>query len=235
MLQVTDLAVGYGRAQVLFDLSLEVAEGNVLALLGPNGAGKSTLARALTGLVSSQRGEIVFDGMAITNWPAYRIRRAGLVHIPEGKGVFPGLSVDDNLQLAVRREPDKADALDRALSYFPPLATRRRQRAGSLSGGEQQMLALARALAVRPRMIIADEISLGLAPLIVEEVFRAVDLAREEGITILLIEQFVSRALAISDQCVILVQGSVAWSGTAASASDEDVFSRYLERQRTKT
>ena len=195
----------------------------MVAVLGANGAGKSTLARAVSGLVPPAAGAIRFDGRDITGLPAHRVRQLGLTYIPEGRGIFPGLSVTENLRMAVAQEPrrDRADAIDRAIDQFPVLGTRRSQRAGSLSGGEQQMLALARALAVSPKLVIADELSLGLAPLITESVFESLEQARRSGITIVLSEQFVHRALSMADTCVILTRGRVSWSGPATEAGTE--------------
>ncbi|HEY6624264.1 MAG TPA: ABC transporter ATP-binding protein, partial [Acidimicrobiales bacterium] len=209
LLKVEDLDVRYGPSQALFGVSFEVGPGSVIAVLGANGAGKSTLARSVSGLVPASAGKVVFDGRAITGRPTHRIRKLGLTYIPEGRGIFPGLSVIDNLRMAVGQEKrgDRAGAIEAAIELFPVLGLRRMQRAGSLSGGEQQMLALARALAVPPRLIIADEMSLGLAPLVAEQVFQSLETARQRGITIVLIEQFVHRALQLADSCVILTRG----------------------------
>jgi branched-chain amino acid transport system ATP-binding protein len=198
-------------------------------VLGANGAGKSTLARTVSGLVRPSSGRVVFDGHDITGLPAHRIRKLGLTYIPEGRGIFPGLSVIDNLKMAVAQERrhDRPAAIERAVERFPVLGDRMTQRAGSLSGGEQQMLALARALAVSPKLVIADELSLGLAPLVTESVFEGLEAARRQGITIVLTEQFVHRALAMADGCVILTRGNVGWSGAAADAGQE-VIDRYL-------
>ena len=230
LLSVQDLDVKYASVQALFRVSLDVSEGSVVAVLGANGAGKSTFARAVSGLVPSSGGTIRFDGRDITKAKPHEIRRAGLVHIPEGRGIFPGLYVQENLRMAVRRvgtKEQRRHAIDRAYELFPRLAERRNQRAGTLSGGEQQMLALARALAVPPKLIIADEMSLGLAPLVVELVFDSIERAAQTGVTIVLIEQFVHRALGLADQCVILTRGNVAWSGSAAGA-EQEVLDRYL-------
>jgi branched-chain amino acid transport system ATP-binding protein len=229
LLAVEDLDVRYGPSQALFGVSFEVGPGSVIAVLGANGAGKSTLARSVSGLVPAAAGKVVFDGRAITGRPTHRIRKLGLTYIPEGRGIFPGLSVIDNLRMAVGQEKrgDRAGAIEAAIDLFPVLGLRRMQRAGSLSGGEQQMLALARALAVPPRLIIADEMSLGLAPLVAEQVFQSLETARQTGITIVLIEQFVHRALALADSCVILTRGRVGWSGPASEARQE-VLDRYL-------
>jgi len=172
---------------------------------------------------------VLFDGQRVSGRPAQKIRKLGLTYIPEGRGIFPGLSVIDNLRMAVGQEKrsERAGAIDRAITLFPVLGQRRQQRAGSLSGGEQQMLALARALAVPPRLIIADEMSLGLAPIVAESVFQSLSEAARGGITVVLIEQFVHRALALADSCVILTRGRVGWSGPAAEAGQE-VLDRYL-------
>ncbi len=186
--------------------------------------------RTASGLVPAFGGKVVFGGEDITKWNPHRIRRAGLVHIPEGRGIFPGLSVAENLRMAVRRVgtgDQRKAAIANAYEMFPVLADRRGQRAGTLSGGEQQMLALARALAVPPRLIIADEMSLGLAPLVVDFVFESIERASKSGVTIVLIEQFIHRALSLASACVILRQGSVAWTGPSENARQE-VLDRYL-------
>jgi branched-chain amino acid transport system ATP-binding protein len=222
--------VRYGQTRALFGISLEVESGSVLAVLGANGAGKSTLGRAASGLVPLAGGRLTFDGTDVTGWAPHRIRRAGLTYLPEGRGIFPGLSVMDNLRMAVRQLDGKHSrraAVDDALTRFPVLGDRNSQRAGSLSGGEQQMLALARALCVRPKLIIADELSLGLAPKVVDSVFETLESIKSEGITIVLIEQFVHRALGFADECIILARGAITWRGPAESAGDE-VLGQYL-------
>jgi branched-chain amino acid transport system ATP-binding protein len=229
LLSVHNLDVRYGASRALFGVSLEVAPGTVLAVLGPNGAGKSTLARAISGLVAPTSGAVVFEGRDITGTSAHAVRRMGLTYVPEGRGIFPGLTVIDNLRMAVAQEPraKRAEAIELAIEKFPVLGNRSSQRAGSMSGGEQQMLALARALAVSPKLLIADELSLGLAPLITESVFESLEDARRSGIAIILSEQFVHRALAMADHCVILSRGRVGWSGPASDAGQE-VIDRYL-------
>ena len=229
LLRVHHLDVRYGSSRALFGVSLTVDPGTVLAVLGANGAGKSTLARAVSGLVPPTAGRVFFDGQEITGQPAHRIRKLGLTYIPEGRGIFPGLTVVDNLRMAVGQEKrhERTAAIDRAIERFPVLGQRRSQRAGSLSGGEQQMLALARALAVSPKLVIADEMSLGLAPIVTESVFQALEEARRTGITIVLTEQFVHRALAMADTCLVLMRGQVGWFGPAAEAGQE-VIDRYL-------
>ena len=230
LLGVENLDVSYALARALFGVSFTARRRQLVAILGPNGAGKSTLARAVSGLVPSTAGRIVLDGDDITRWPPHRIRQRGLVHIPEGRGIFPGLSVAENLRMAVRgvgTNMERRAGIESAFELFPALERRRSQRAGSLSGGEQQMLALARALAVPPKVIVADEMSLGLAPIVVDEVFQRIEQAKRAGVTIVLIEQFVHRALALADTCVILSQGHVAWAGPAADAHQE-ALGRYL-------
>jgi len=230
ILRAESLDVRYGPFRALFDVSLNLPTGQMVALLGPNGAGKSTLGRALSGLIPITSGHVFFEGEEITKLPAHRRRTAGVAYIPEGRGIFPGLSVIDNLRMAVRQaggRTERDEAISRAIELFPVLGERRQQRAGSLSGGEQQMLALARALAVDPKVVIADEMSLGLAPLIVDAVFAGLERARQAGITVLLIEQFIHRALELADECVILSRGHVGWTGKASAAGPE-VLDRYL-------
>jgi branched-chain amino acid transport system ATP-binding protein len=228
LLRVRNLSVRYGAAQSLFDVSFEVPANSALAVLGSNGAGKSTLARALSGLVPSCGGFIEFTGNQIGKLSPTKIRRLGLVHLPEGRGIFPGLIVQENLRMAlVTDRRGRNEAMDRAFEIFPILGQRRRQLAGTLSGGEQQMLSLARALMVDPRMIIADELSLGLAPKLVDVVFESLERARTAGVAVLMIEQFASRALAFADQAIILQRGHVSWSGQADLAGEE-LLHRYL-------
>jgi branched-chain amino acid transport system ATP-binding protein len=229
LLTVEGLQVRYGMAQAVFDVSFALDPGSVLTILGPNGAGKSTIARSLSGLVRPSGGTVRLDGTDITGWSASRIRAAGVIHLPEGRGVFPNLTVADNLRMAAQTLPgrERKAAVDRGVEIFTPLASRRRQIAGTLSGGEQQMLSLARALIVSPRVILADELSLGLAPKLVDLVFDSLRRAKADGVSIVLIEQFVHRALAFSDSCLLLQRGEIAWSG-AASEAREEVLQRYL-------
>ncbi|WP_375501509.1 ABC transporter ATP-binding protein [uncultured Jatrophihabitans sp.] len=226
---VSNLSVNYGAHQALFDVSMTVPTGHTVAVLGANGAGKSTLGRALSRLVPISSGRVTFGEVKITEMPAHKIRQTGLAYIPEGRGIFPGISVHDNVKMAIRRMPraERADALENVLEVFPALKPRLGQRAGSMSGGEQQMLAMGMALAASPRLIIADEMSLGLAPLMVNTMFASLQRARERGISIILIEQFIHRALAFADECVILSRGSVSWAGRTADAG-EQVLRRYL-------
>lgn len=228
LLRVQDLSAGYGPAQALFGVSFEVPARSAVAVLGPNGAGKSTLARALSGLIPVTGGTVEFNGRDLTGASATAIRRAGLVHLPEGRGIFPGLTVQENLRLALSVDKiDAAEAFDRAFGFFPVLATRRKQTAGTLSGGEQQMLSLSRALMVNPRLVIADEMSLGLAPMLVDAVFDGLRAALDAGVAVIMIEQFAGKAIAFADHCLILQRGAVAWAGPSDQAGGE-LLHRYL-------
>jgi len=230
LLEVRDLEIAYGEARALFGVSLTLAPGATLAVLGRNGAGKSSLAAAIGGAVQPSAGSIFFEGRDVTRWRAHRMGRLGIAYVPEERAIFPHLSVIDNLRVRLRRavpRSQRSDALARALETFPVLADRRSQAAGTLSGGEQQMLSLARVLAAPPRLLVADEMSLGLAPKLVDLVFNALDQARADGVAILLIEQFVERALEFADRAVILRRGRVAWEGKAHDARAE-LITEYL-------
>jgi branched-chain amino acid transport system ATP-binding protein len=229
-LAVEGLSVRYGEAAALSGLSFRVDPGKVLAILGSNGAGKSSLARAVSGLVRPYSGRVMFGGDDISGWSPDRIRRAGVLHLPEQRGVFRNLTVIDNVKMAASSVPGRRarkEAVALAFETFPALASRRRQTAGSLSGGEQQMLSLARALATAPKLIIADEMSLGLAPRLVDLVFDGLARARDRGVSIIMIEQYVHRALAFADDCLVLQRGELAWHGPASQAGSE-VLSHYL-------
>lgn len=230
MLEIKNLSVSYGPAQALSEVSLRVEAGEAVALLGSNGAGKSTLGKSVAGLVRSRGGTISFNGHDISGYPSHRLGRMGLAYIPEGRGIFPGLSVIDNLKLFLRRVGPREklnERIESAFEYFPVLAQRQQQRAGTLSGGEQQMLSLARVMVGKPQVIIADELSLGLAPLVVNSIFASLARAREEGATIILIEQFAHKALQFADTCFILQRGRLTWGGPAREAKEE-VLNRYL-------
>jgi branched-chain amino acid transport system ATP-binding protein len=222
-LQLEQVSAAYGRYRALFEVSLEVAEGSVTALVGPNGVGKSTIARVATGLVPVTSGRVRIGGRDVTGWPAWRIARLGVAHAPEGRSVFATLDVEGNLLLTFRRGAGRragAEALDRAYARFPRLGERRRQLAGTLSGGEQRMLALARVLVVPPRLLVVDELSLGLAPKVVDEVFRALDEIRAAGTSILLVEQQVPRALQLASRVVILRKGRIVHDGPTEELGD---------------
>ena len=223
ILEVSELCVRYADATALHEVSFSVGSQSVTALLGANGAGKSSVARAVSGLVRAQSGWIRFDGEDVTGASADRIRRLGLAYLPEGRGIFRSLTVDENLRVALQGVPkaERPAAIERAIELFPILGERRRQTAGTLSGGEQQMLSLARVLTRQPRLLIADEISLGLAPLVVEEVFAGLQRVIQLGVSVILIEQFVHRALEIADRCHVLRRGRLVWSGEASEAGTE--------------
>lgn len=229
LLEVKGLSVTYGTAHAVSGVSLAVAAGDAIAILGANGAGKSSFGRAVCGLTPSASGQVRFAGADITGRDATQISRLGLAYLPEGRGIFPGLSVNDNLRVMLRTvgHTDVRSAVEEAYTLFPGLADRRRQVAGTLSGGEQQMLALARVLVTRPRLVIADEPSLGLAPKLIETVFETLAKARSAGTAIVLIEQYVHRALEFCDSATILRRGTVAWSG-AADALGPEVLTHYL-------
>jgi branched-chain amino acid transport system ATP-binding protein len=229
ILEISELSVTYADASALHEVSFTVRPRSVTALLGANGAGKSSLARAVSGLVKAQSGQIRFDGADITGAPADQIRSLGIAYLPEGRGIFRSLTVEENLKVALQGMPkaERPAAIERAVALFPVLGKRRRQTAGTLSGGEQQMLSLARVLTREPRLLIADEISLGLAPLIVEEVFAGLERVIDLGVSVILIEQFVHRALAIADDCHVLRRGRLVWSGEASQAG-ADLVEHYL-------
>jgi branched-chain amino acid transport system ATP-binding protein len=219
VLELRDVEASYGPYRALFGVTFSVPEGAAVALVGSNGAGKSTVARVISGLVRARAGSIRFAGHDITRWPAWRIARTGIAHAPEGRSVFASLSVQENLLLAARAlgGPDCADAVDRALATFGHLADHRHQLAGTLSGGEQRMLSLAKVLVVRKRVLVVDELSFGLSPAIVDEVFDSLRTIHAAGTSLLVIEQHVDRALSVADRAVVLVRGRVAAEGTVAA------------------
>ena len=225
LLQVGGLDLYYGDAQALSDVSIEIAAGEVVAIVGANGAGKSSLIRAIHGIERPAAGTVRFDGADITGWPSHRVCETGVGHVAEGRQVFPNLSVLENLEMGATlkraRSAEKA-TLDRVFGLFPRLAERRRQAAGTLSGGEQQMLAIGRCLMGQPRLIMFDEPSLGLAPTIVQEVFRIIRRLNEEGLTILLVEQNVMASLKIADRGYVLENGRVGLSGTGRDLLNDD-------------
>ena len=236
MLAVSNLVAGYGKVEVLHGLSLEVAEGTLVTLIGSNGAGKTTTLRALSGMIRPSAGSIRLGGREIASLDAFRIARAGLAHSPEGRRVFPTQSVADNLALGAfarftgsrKRNDIKADT-DRMYALFPRLAERRAQLAGTLSGGEQQMLAMARALMLQPEVLLLDEPSMGLAPRLVAEVFSIINRLKEERVTMLLVEQFAAAALEVADHAYVLENGRIAASGPAqALKNDPAVRAAYL-------
>jgi len=231
LLEVTDLAVDYGQIQALKGISLEVAQGEVVAMLGANGAGKTTLMRSLSGLIPPRSGRIVYDGVDITSLGADRIVRQGIAQSPEGRRVFGTLTVAENLRLGAYTRPSEELEGSRAQVYelFPRLRERRGQLAGTLSGGEQQMLAIGRALMARPRLLLLDEPSLGLAPLLVKGIFRALEDIRATGVTILLVEQNARMALKFADRGYVLEVGSIVHQDHApALLASPEVQAAYL-------
>ena len=231
-LELTDLVVNYGRTQAVRGVSLVVPPGQVVALIGANGAGKTTIMRTISGLLRPRSGRVRFDGADITGWKAHRIAAAGLLQVPEGRQCFAELTVAENLALGAYLVPERAEIArrqDAVLTRFPRLAERLQQLAGSLSGGEQQMLAIGRALMGAPRLLLLDEPSMGLAPLFVDEIFGIVASLKREGTTILLVEQNASAALEIADEAYVLETGRVVLSGAASVvAEDAGVVAAYL-------
>lgn len=225
-LELRGVSADYGPFHALFDVSLTVGLGEAVALLGPNGVGKTTVARVATGLIVPTRGTVHIEGVDMTGALAHRFARAGVVHAPEGRSVFATLTVEENLVLSFRRSRGRAGvqgALDQAFELFPALARRRRQLAGTLSGGEQRMLSMARVLVESPRVLVADELSLGLAPIVVDEVYDNLERLRDGGTSLLIVEQHVGHALALCDRVVLLDHGAVSWEGTPADAAERVV------------
>jgi branched-chain amino acid transport system ATP-binding protein len=228
LLEVEGLTAAYGQIRALHGVDLTVGEGQVVALLGPNGAGKTTTLRSICGMVRTN-GRIAFRGKDLTGMATEKVTRLGIAHVPEDRGTFPGLTVTENLKLGAygRRDPDVRGDIDRWFGIFPRLADRRDQPAGSLSGGEQQMLAVARALLSRPALLLLDEPSLGLAPMVVREVFGVLDRIRaEQGTGMLLVEQNAALALELADAAYVLVAGRTVLSGPASEIRAEDSVRR---------
>ena len=232
LLSVENLTVFYGAIQALRDISLRVESGEIVTLIGSNGAGKSTTLRSISGLLQPARGNIEFDGRAIRGWPPHRIVQNGLVQVPEGRRIFANLTVDENLQLAGFTRTDRGAIRkdrDRALDLFPRVRERLQQQAGTLSGGEQQMLAIARALVARPKLLMLDEPSLGLAPQIVRSIFQVIREINREGTTILLVEQNANMALHVAHRAYVIEVGEIRMEGPAAElATSEEVRKAYL-------
>lgn len=232
MLEVLHLAAGYQGLIALSDVSFSVSAGQILVVAGANGAGKSTILKTIAGVVPPRSGSITFDGTRIDNLPAHRITRLGMAFVPEDRRLFPRMTVRDNLRLGSylhRGRADREAPLKTVLELFPRLQERMDQKAGTLSGGEQQMLAIGRALMTRPRLLMLDEPSQGIMPKLVAEIFRAIQEVRDAGITILLVEQRLTESLAIADKAIILQTGRVVLKGSAEEVkSNPDVRSAYL-------
>ena len=231
VLELRTVEAAYGPFRALFGVSLTIPRGGAIALLGANGAGKTTVARVASGLVPVSSGDIVLDGEVMTDRRTYEFAQAGVAHAPEGRSVFSTFTVEENLVLSFRRALGKRrvnEALARAFELFPRLGERRRQEAGTLSGGEQRMLSLARVLVEEPRLLIADELSLGLAPIIVDEVYETLATIRTSGTALLIVEQHVTHALELCDHVALLEHGRVAWEGPSEEAA-EVVMTRMFE------
>jgi branched-chain amino acid transport system ATP-binding protein len=221
VLQAEDLHTYYGKSHILYGVGLEVHEGEIVTLLGRNGAGKTTTLRSLVGLTHAREGAVRIFGHATTTWAPFRIAKLGVGYVPEGRRIFPSLTVEENLKVPIERPGPWT--IPRIYELFPRLAQRRSNKGRQLSGGEQEMLSISRALLLNPKLLMLDEPSQGLAPLIVQEVFRVVTTARKEGISVLLVEQNVRAAVEIADRAYVLDDGKVVYSGAAAEfAKDEE-------------
>jgi branched-chain amino acid transport system ATP-binding protein len=225
-LELRDVTAGYGPFRALFGLSLAIAPGEAVALLGANGAGKTTVARVATGLVAPTSGSVHVEGADLTGAPAWRFARAGVIHAPEGRSIFATLSVEENLTLSFRQSSGRSGVkprLERAYELFPALGRRRTQLAGTMSGGEQRMLSMARVLVESPKLLVADELSLGLAPVVVDEVYESLARLRDAGTALLIVEQHVGHALALCSRVVVEDHGAVQWEGPSAEAVEHVV------------
>jgi branched-chain amino acid transport system ATP-binding protein len=225
MLELHAVTAGYGAFTALWDVSLRVAQGEAVAVVGPNGAGKTTLLRAISGLIAPRAGRIAFEGAELAGRPAYEIVAHGIAHVPEGRRLFPQLTVAENLKMGAFLPSARAhfrESLERVYALFPVLAERPTQRAGSLSGGEQQMLAVGRALMSRPKLILFDEPSMGLAPVMVLRLFDLISRVREVGFTILIVEQNVRQVLKLVDRAYLLEVGRIKIEGRAADLAEQD-------------
>jgi branched-chain amino acid transport system ATP-binding protein len=236
MLQIKNLEAGYGKVHVLHGISIDVPKGQVVTLIGSNGAGKTTTMRAISGMVPASAGEITLNGKRIDHLESNQIAKLGLAHSPEGRRVFATMTVTDNLILGAfprltgaRPKGDVKADLERAMELFPRLKERRQQLAGTLSGGEQQMLAMARAVMLNPEVVLLDEPSMGLAPILVEEVFKIIARLKQEGVTMLLVEQFAAAALKVADYGYVLENGRISVHGEASKLMNDDaVRAAYL-------
>lgn len=229
MLKLENIDLAYGEAKTLFGVSLEVRQGEIVALLGSNGAGKSSTLKAIAGLEKVSSGKVLFEGEDLTNRPSSSIVERGLSHTPEGRRLFPRMSVEENLLLGMRRGTKAAksrELLDQAFEMFPVLKDRRKQYAGLMSGGEQQQCAIARTLMSEPRFVLMDEPSLGLAPQIIADVFRVIREIRQSGVTVLLVEQNMVQSLAIADRAYVLERGQVTLSGDAKALSKDPALQK---------
>jgi branched-chain amino acid transport system ATP-binding protein len=229
LLEVEGIDAGYGQSTVIRDVSLSVERGQVVALLGANGAGKTTILRTIAGLVKPTKGAIRLDDRDVTKLRPYERARRGLCHIPEGRGIFRDLTVRENLDLFLPNEGRKRDrGVDAAVEAFPVLGERIRQQAGTLSGGEQQMLATARAFVSSPELVLVDELSMGLAPIVVDGIYKTLHQLNATGVGLLVVEQYVPRALQMAHKIYIVARGRVAWSGPPDELEEERLVASYL-------
>ena len=228
MLEVTNLNVYYGLIHALHDVSFEVNEGEIVALIGANGAGKTTTLHTVTGLLPAKSGNVVFEGKDITKKPGHTIVRLGMSHVPEGRRVFANLTVEENLKMGAFTRPkgEIADSIKEVYDWFPRLNERKGQAAGTLSGGEQQMLAMGRAMMSKPRLLLLDEPSMGLSPLFVGEIFKIIQKVSEAGTTVLLVEQNAKKALSIADRAYVLETGNIIKEGAAADLLNDDAIKK---------
>jgi branched-chain amino acid transport system ATP-binding protein len=227
VLDLVDLDGGYDETIVLRNVNLSVPKSSVVALLGPNGAGKTTLLRMASGLLQPARGQVLLDDDEITYLTPAQRAKAGICHIPEGRGIFPSLTVKENLIMASPKGAEK-ESIARAVEVFPILGERLKQVAGTLSGGQQQMLAMSRAYVQDPRVVLVDEASLGLAPVVVDGIFEFLGELASRGVALLIVEQYVTRALALADYAYLLNHGSIVFEGRPEELADEDVFASYM-------
>ena len=227
VLLLSHITAGYGRSTVLRDVTVEVPAGSIVALLGPNGAGKTTTLRVAAGLLRPARGTVVIGGKEAGRSAPFRRARQGVCLIPEGRGIFRSLTVRENLELLIRPWR-KGSGIDPAVQAFPILGERLGQTAGSLSGGQQQQLALARAFLSAPDVVLLDEVSMGLAPVIVDQIFESLKLLASTGVALVLVEQYVSRALEMADTAYLMARGTIAWSGPAAALDTDAITRAYL-------
>jgi branched-chain amino acid transport system ATP-binding protein len=228
LLEVADLSVFYGRFRALFGVSLTVGEGEIVSIIGANGAGKSSLLKAIIGQVPRIEGIISLDGASLAGTPTSAIAGRGIALVPEGRRLFPSLTVEENLTIGWEVGRRGAIGHEQVYGYFPVLAERRNQPAGKLSGGQQQMVALGRALLANPRLLLCDEISLGLAPLVIDELYRIIPTIRAQGVSVLLVEQDISRSLTVADRFYCLLEGRVNLAGRPSEVSREDVVRHYF-------
>lgn len=228
ILELRDVRAGYGSIDVLHGVNLTIGRGEVVALLGPNGAGKSTTIKVISGLLRPSSGHLIVAGRDVTGASAGALARAGLCTIPEGRGIFPNLTVRENLLMATFSGHKMSDIEDKTYARFPRLSERRTQLAGTMSGGEQQMLSLARALATDPAILLLDELSMGLAPLIVAELYSQVAAIAAEGVSVLVVEQFARTVLGVADTAVLLAHGTVRMAGKASDIGDDVLAGAYL-------